>query len=145
MVLLGSAPNVILPVANPRPFCSVPCDRIWIDSEHAIAADAPAAEGHRVATSIAHSARSHAAPRTASTYRAVPSARSTQAPHHSRCSSSAASSAFVLHHAQVVTLQIVIVDMAGKVTVDLGNDLCCPLLSGRQVAGIAVLCCNPPN
>ena len=38
-------------------------------------------------------AHSQAAARTASTYRAVASARSTQAPHHSRCSSSAASSA----------------------------------------------------
>jgi diadenosine tetraphosphate (Ap4A) HIT family hydrolase len=43
-------PNVILPVVNSCPFCSVPTDRIWIDSEHAIAfaADLPAAEGHIV-------------------------------------------------------------------------------------------------
>ena len=67
---------------------------------------------------MAHSARPHAAALTASTYPALASARSTQAPHHSRCSSSAASSASHLHHAQVVTLQIVIVDMVGELCVD---------------------------
>ena len=42
---------------------------------------------------IAHSARSQAAARTVSTYRAAASARYTQAPHHSKCPSSTASSA----------------------------------------------------
>jgi CubicO group peptidase (beta-lactamase class C family) len=40
----------MLPVVSPCQLCSIPVDRIWIDSEHAIAfaADAPAAEGHIV-------------------------------------------------------------------------------------------------
>src|ERR1035437_3661776 len=57
----GSAPIVILAVANPCPFCSVPSNRIWIHSEHAIAfaADAPAADGHRVTNLVSLTQRGH--------------------------------------------------------------------------------------
>ncbi len=55
-------PDVILPVVNSCPFCSVPADRIWIESEHAIAfaADAPAAEGHPIVVPMEHVPTIHA-------------------------------------------------------------------------------------
>jgi histidine triad (HIT) family protein len=49
---------------NPCPFCSVRSDRIWIDSEHAIAfaADAPVAEGHILVVPKEHVPSIHALP-----------------------------------------------------------------------------------
>jgi hypothetical protein len=53
-----------LPVVDPCPFCSIPAERIWIESEHAIAfgADAPAAEGHIVVVPKEHVPSIHALP-----------------------------------------------------------------------------------
>ena len=48
----------------PCPFCSIPANRVWIESEHAIAfaADAPAAEGHIVIVPTEHVPSIHALP-----------------------------------------------------------------------------------
>ena len=61
------APDVMLPVVDPCPFCSIPAERIWIESEHAIAfgADAPAAEGHIVVVPKEHVPSIHALPMAA--------------------------------------------------------------------------------
>jgi diadenosine tetraphosphate (Ap4A) HIT family hydrolase len=57
----------MLPVVDPCPFCSVPADRIWIDSAHAIAfgAEVPAAEGHIVVVPREHVPSIHALPMAA--------------------------------------------------------------------------------
>ena len=49
---------------DPCPFCSIPADRIWIESEHAIAfaANAPTAEGHTVVVPKEHVPSIHALP-----------------------------------------------------------------------------------
>jgi diadenosine tetraphosphate (Ap4A) HIT family hydrolase len=54
----------MLPVVGPSPFCSIPANRVWIESEHAIAfaADAPAAEGHIVIVPTEHVPSIHALP-----------------------------------------------------------------------------------
>jgi histidine triad (HIT) family protein len=52
---------------SPCPFCSIPANCIWSESEHAIAfsADAPAAEGHIVVVPKEHVPSIHALPMTA--------------------------------------------------------------------------------
>ena len=54
----------MLPVVSPCPFCSIPANRTWIESEHAIAfaADAPTADGHIVVVPKQHVPSTHALP-----------------------------------------------------------------------------------
>jgi HIT domain len=49
---------------SPCPFCSIPANRTWIESEHAIAfaADAPTADGHIVVVPKQHVPSTHALP-----------------------------------------------------------------------------------
>jgi diadenosine tetraphosphate (Ap4A) HIT family hydrolase len=59
--------DLILPVVYSCPFCSVPTDRIWIDSEHGIvfAAEVASAEDHIVVVPKEHLPSIHALPMVA--------------------------------------------------------------------------------